>query len=171
MSSRIFQSVIVQMKEATDRMIGVIDADSNVISCSDTSLIGEKWPEAVIRLNSAPDSIVVVDKKTFKPLVSWSAYFDYAVFAEGDDEIARSLCVMAYVALNGAKTYYEEKHDKTSFVKSILSDNILLSDIYVRAKELHVEAELNRGVFVIRRTDDKADAVPVEAVPIARVPP
>ena len=101
MSSRIFQSVIVQMKEATDRTIGVIDADSNVISCSDTSLIGEKWPEAVIRLNSAPDSIVVVDKKTFKPLVSWSAYFDYAVFAEGDDEIARSLCVMAYVALNG----------------------------------------------------------------------
>ena len=84
MSSRIFQSVIVQMKEATDRMIGVIDADSNVISCSDTSLIGEKWPEAVIRLNSAPDSIVVVDKKTFKPLVSWSAYFDYAVFAEGE---------------------------------------------------------------------------------------
>ena len=86
MSSRVFQSVIVQMKEATDRVIGVIDADSNVISCSDTSLIGEKWPEAVIKLNSAPDSVVVVDKKTFKPLVSWSAYFDYAVFAEGDDE-------------------------------------------------------------------------------------
>ncbi len=37
MSSRVFQSVIVQMKEATDRVIGVIDADSNVISCSDTS--------------------------------------------------------------------------------------------------------------------------------------
>ena len=47
MSSRVFQSVIVQMKEATDRMIGVIDADSTVISCSDTSRIGEKWPEAV----------------------------------------------------------------------------------------------------------------------------
>ena len=56
MSSRVFQSVIVQMKEATDRMIGVIDADANVISCSDTSMIGEKWPEAVIRLNSAPDA-------------------------------------------------------------------------------------------------------------------
>ena len=70
----------------------------------------------------------------------------------------------ATVALNTAKSYYEEKHDKTSFVKSILSDNILLSDIYVRAKELHVEAELNRGVFVIRRTDEKADAIPVETV-------
>ena len=151
MSSRVFQSVIVQMKEATDRMIGVIDADSNVISCSDTSLIGEKWPEAVIRLNSGPDSIVVVDHKTFKPLVSWSAYFDYAVFAEGDDETARSLCVMAYVALNGAKTYYEEKHDKAAFVKAIISDNILLGDIYVRAKELHFASEALRAVFLVRQ--------------------
>ena len=106
MSSRMFQSVIVQMKEATDRIIGVIDAEGNVVSCSETSMIGEKWPEAVIRLNSAPDSMVVVEKRTLKPLISWSAYFDYAVFVEGDDEMARSVCLMAYVALNGAKTYY-----------------------------------------------------------------
>ena len=64
MSSRVFQSVIVQMKDATDRMIGVIDSDGNVISCSDTAMIGEKWSDAVIKLNSAPDSIVIVDKKT-----------------------------------------------------------------------------------------------------------
>ena len=161
MSSRVFQSVIVQMKEATDRVIGVIDADSNVISCSDTSLIGEKWPEAVIKLNSAPDSVVVVDKKTFKPLVSWSAYFDYAVFAEGDDETARSLCVMAYVALNGAKTYYEEKHDKGTFVKNIITDNILPGDIYIRAKELHFQTELPRVVFLIRQLG-RADVSAVE---------
>ena len=161
MSSRVFQSVIVQMKEATDRMIGVIDADSTVISCSDTSRIGEKWPEAVIRLNSAPDSIVVVDKKTFKPLVSWSAYFDYAVFAEGDDEIARSLCVMAYVALNGAKTYYEEKHDKGTFVKNIITDNILPGDIYIRAKELHFPTELPRAVYLVRQVG-RSDVAVVE---------
>ena len=163
MSSRIFQSVIVQMKEATDRTIGVIDADSNVISCSDTSLIGEKWPEAVIRLNSAPDSIVVVDKKTFKPLISWSAYFDYAVFAEGDDEIAKSLCVMAYVALNGAKTYYEEKHDKGTFVKNIITDNILPGDVYIRAKELHFVTDVPRAVFLIRQVG-RADVASVDVV-------
>ena len=163
MSSRVFQSVIVQMKEATDRVIGVIDADSNVVSCSDTSLIGEKWPEAVIRLNRAPDSIVVVDHKTFKPLVSWSAYFDYAVFAEGDDETARSLCVMAYVALNGAKTYYEEKHDRGSFVKDIISDNIMLGDIYMRAKELRVATDVSRGIFAIRALQ-KGESVPTETI-------
>ena len=163
MSSRMFQSVIVQMKEATDRVIGVIDADSNVIACSDTSMIGEKWPEAVIRLNSTPDSIVTVDHKTFKPLVNWSAYFDYAVFAEGDDELAHSLCVMAYVALNGAKIHYEEKHDKGTFVKNIITDNILPGDIYIRAKELHFVTDVPRAVFLIRQVS-RADIAAVDVI-------
>ena len=58
---------------------------------------------------------------------------------------------MAAVALNGAKTYYEEKHDKATFVKNIISDNILLGDIYVRAKELHFVSEVPRAVFLIRQ--------------------
>ena len=163
MSSRMFQSVIVQMKEATDRVIGVIDADGNVVSCSETSMIGEKWPEAVIRLNSAPDSMVIVDKRTMKPLISWSAYFDYAVFVDGDDEVARSVCIMAYVALNGAKTYYEEKHDKGTFVKNIITDNILPGDIYIRAKELHFTTDLPRSVLLIRQVG-RADVAAVDVV-------
>ena len=151
MSSRVFQSVIVQMKEATDRLIGVIDTEGVVVSCSDTSLIGEKWTEAVIRLSSAPDSLVVADHKTFKPLISWNAYFDYAVFAEGEDEAAKSLCIMACVALNSAKTFYEEKHDKGTFVKNIITDNILPGDVYIRAKELHFSTEVRRAVLLVRQ--------------------
>ncbi len=151
MSSRVFQSVIVQMKDATDRMIGVIDSDGHVVSCSDSAIIGEKWPGAVLRINGAPDSIVVADKKTFKPLSSWSAYFDYAVFVEGDDETARSVCIMAHVALCGAKTYYEEKHDKGTFVKNIITDNLLPGDIYIRAKELHFATDVQRAVLLIRQ--------------------
>ncbi len=161
MSNRIFQSVILQMKEATDRMIGVIDADGNVIACSDTAKIGEKWPEAVLRLNNAPDAIVTVEKKTFKPLVGWSSYFDFAAFVEGEDETAKSICMMAYVALSGAKTYYEEKHDKGTFVKNIITDNILPGDIYVRAKELHFSTELPRAVFLIRQVG-RADVAAVD---------
>lgn len=42
MSSRMFQSVIMQMKDATDRMLGVIDAEGFVVACSEPSMIGEK---------------------------------------------------------------------------------------------------------------------------------
>ncbi len=163
MSSRMFQSVIVQMKEATDRVIGVIDADGNVVSCTDTGLIGEKWPEAVIRLNNTPDSMIVMEKRTLRPLASWSAYFDYAVFVEGEDDVARSVCTMAYVALNGAKTYYEEKHDKGTFVKNIITDNILPGDIYIRAKELHFTTDLPRAVLLVRQVG-RADVAAVDVL-------
>ena len=163
MSSRVFQSVIMQLKEGTDRTIGVMDTDGVVVSCSDSSLLGEKWTEAVIRLSSAPDSIVVVDQKTFKPLISWSAYFDYAVFAEGEDDVAKSLCILAGVALNGAKSFYEEKHDKGTFVKNIITDNILPGDIYIRAKELHFATDVQRAVILVRQTG-RADVSAIDVI-------
>ena len=164
MSGRIFQNVVLQLKENTDRTVGVIDGEGVVIACSELSMIGQRWSEYVAAVNGAAGSMVCFDGKTFKALSGWGNQFDYAVFAFGDNEISKTICSMATVALNAAKSYYEEKHDRGSFVKDIISDNIMLSDLYIRAKELHVEAELNRGVFVVRRTDEKADAIPVETV-------
>ena len=70
---------------------------------------------------------------------------------------------MATVALNAAKSYYEEKHDRGSFIKDIISDNIMLGDIYVRAKELRVTADVPRGVFVVR-TLKKGESVPTDVI-------
>ena len=120
MSSRMFQSVIMQMKEASDRLIGVIDGDGNVVAATEPSGLGEKWEDAAHRLNATSEIVTVSDGKTFKALTSWSARFDYAVFVNGEDEQARSLCIMACVALNGAKTNYEEKHDRGTFVKNLI---------------------------------------------------
>jgi len=164
MSGRMFLNVVAQFKEMTDIRIGVIDSEGTVIACTDLQEIGKKWPQFVQPINDAGDECVVLEGKTFKALPGWGGQFDFAAYAEGEDEVGRTACAMASVALNGAKGYYEEKHDKTSFVKNIISDNILLSDIYIRAKELHVDAEIPRGVFVIRRRDEHADNVTVEAV-------
>ena len=164
MSGRIFLNVVLQFKETTDTTIGVIDSEGTVIACTELQEIGKKWPQLVRPINDAGEDCVTLEGKTFKALSSWSGQFDFAAYAEGEGEMSRTVCAMATVALNAAKSYYEEKHDKTSFVKSIISDNILLSDIYLRAKELRLEAEMNRGVLVIRRRDERADAVTVEAV-------
>ena len=153
MSGRIFQNVVLQLKETTDRVIGVIDTEGTVVACSELSGIGKKWPEYVPAINAAEGAAIVLDGKTFKALAGWGARFDYAVFASGEDAISHTVCAMATVALNTAKAHYEEKHDKGSFIKNIISDNILLGDIYVRAKELHVTTEVPRGVFVLRRMD------------------
>lgn len=152
MSSRVFQSVVLQMKESTDRAIGVIDSEGTVIACNKLALVGEKWEGSVDAINTDEGEVIIYGGKTFKPLAGWGSQFDYAAFVQGGDNEARLICVMAVVALNGAKAYYEEKHDKATFVKSIISDNILMGDIYVRAKELHFISEVPRAVFLIRQT-------------------
>ncbi len=166
MSGRIFQNVVLQFKDTTDRTVGVIDAEGTVIACSELAGIGKKWNKYVPLIETAEGECVSVEGKTFKALPDWGTHFDYAVFADGEDVVGRTVCAMAAVALNSAKSYYEEKHDKSSFIKNIVSDNILPSDIYLRAKELHVAAEVRRGVFVIRPVDDAAEAVPVESVQV-----
>jgi len=163
MSGRIFQNVILQIKETTDRTIGVLDGEGTVISCSDLGLIGNKWPEFVDIISHAEGGVISYQGKTFKTLGGWGGQFDYAVFVMGDDEIGRTVCSVSSVSLNSAKAYYEEKHDRASFIKNIISDNIMLSDIYMRAKELHVAPEVPRGVFLIRHTE-KAEAVPMDVV-------
>ena len=159
MSSRVFQSVVLQMKDSTDRAIGVIDSEGTVVACNDLGCIGEHWPGAVETVNRAEGVPASFAGHTFQALNGWGSQFDYAAFAAGEDGEARTLCSMAAVALNGAKTYYEEKHDKATFVKNIISDNILLGDIYVRAKELHFVSEAPRAVFLIRQVENADPAL------------
>ena len=163
MSGRIFQNVVLQLKENTDRTVGVIDGEGIVIACSELAMIGQRWAEHVPVINAAGGAIVASDGKTFKALNGWGAQFDYAAFAFGDNEISRTVCAMATVALNAAKAYYEEKHDRGSFIKDIISDNIMLGDIYVRAKELRVVADVPRGVFAVR-TLKKGESVPTDVI-------
>ena len=47
MSGRIFQGVVLQMKENTDRTIGVMDGEGVVVACSELTLIGQRWAEYV----------------------------------------------------------------------------------------------------------------------------
>ena len=56
--------------------------------------------------------------KTFKAMPGWGTHFDYAVFTSGDDSVGRTVCSMACVALNAAKVYYEEKHDKAPLLRT-----------------------------------------------------
>ena len=151
MSNSVFQSVIVQLRDVSDRVFGVIDTEGCVISCTDMSVLGERWTDAALKVGNASESIVTFAQKSFKAIMGSSNYFEYAVFCSGDDETARSFCQMAFIALNDAKTFYEEKHDRGTFVKNIIMDNILPGDIYIRAKELHFATDAPRAVFLIRQ--------------------
>ena len=151
MANSVFQSVIVQLKEVAERTVGVLDTDGCVISCTDATLLGEHWPDAILRVTGTPEMAISFGQRTYRAIVSKTNCVEYAVFCDGDDEQARFCCNMAYIALGDAKNFYEEKHDRGTFIKNIIMDNILPSDIYVRAKELRFAADAPRAVFLIRQ--------------------
>ena len=50
---------------------------------------------------------------------------------------------------------YKERFDKDNFIKNLLLDNLLLVDIYNRAKKLHIDTDVKRVVFIIETHNEK----------------
>lgn len=148
MSNRLFQGVIHQMKDAIDKTFGVIDESSVVIACSELGRIGE--PMEVI---SQPTAEVFTDNGyTFKALGN-NQTSGYTVFVEGDDIIASKYAAVLAVAFSNIKFYYDEKYDRSNFIKNIILDNILPGDIYLKARELYFNSDVMRTVILIRTLD------------------
>ncbi len=161
MSNRLFQSIIFQMRDAVNRIIGVIDENGVVIACSELIKIGEV--RSGLREEFAFSSDAVVSGGyTYRPLGT-STRVEYAVFVEGDDKLAEKMGTLIAVSLNNIKNLYEEKYDKNALVKNIITDNILPSDIYIKSKELRFNAEASRAVFLIK-FHTRSDMVPYDMV-------
>ncbi len=150
MSNRLFQGVIHQMKDAIDRAIGVIDDTSVVIACSELGRIGEVI-ESVTAETLGSTAPFVINGQTFKAFGS-GANGDYAVFVEGNDDIAQKYSQLLAVSLSSIKQYYDEKYDRANFIKNVILDNILPGDIYLKARELRFNSEISRVCMLIKIT-------------------
>ena len=97
MSGRIFQNVVLQFKDTTDRTVGVIDAEGTVIACSELTGIGKKWAKYVEAIDAAEGGCIALEGKTFKALEGWGGQFDFAAFTRGEDALSSTVCSMATV--------------------------------------------------------------------------
>ena len=150
MANRVFQSVIYQMKDAINRVVGVVDETGAVISCSELNLIGEVRDGFVAERLTAGDRFVR-DGYTYQQFSS-AKHNDYAVFVEGADETAGQFAAVLSISLQSIKQYHDEKFDKSNFIKNVVLDNILPGDIYAKARELHFATDVSRVVFIVRVT-------------------
>ncbi|MDD6275247.1 MAG: helix-turn-helix domain-containing protein [Clostridia bacterium] len=148
MSNRLFQGVIHQMRGAIDRTIGIIDETGAVISCSELGRIGEVRSSAAAAAFMDAE-VCVVDGCTYKAFGS-QIHQEYAVFVDGDDDLAEKYVNISAVALNNLKLYFDEKYDRNNFIKNVILDNILPGDIYLKARELRFNNDASRTVLLIR---------------------
>lgn len=148
MSNRLFQSVVHQMKDTMDCIIGVIDKTAAIIACSELSKIGTTNEFVSLDLNDSHD-IFIRDGYTYKPFGTHMKP-DFAVFVEGVDDTAAKYANILAISLSSLKQYYDEKYDRNNFIKNVVLDNVLPADILVKARELHFNSDVSRVVLLIR---------------------
>lgn len=136
------------MRDTMDCTIGVVDGAATIVACSELSKIGTTNEFVSLDLSDSHD-IFVRDGYTYKPFGSHIKP-DYAVFVEGTDDNAAKYASIMAITLSSIKQYYDEKYDRSNFIKSVVLDNILPGDIVVKARELHFNSDVSRVVLLIR---------------------
>ena len=74
---------------------------------------------------------------------------EYVLIVVGTGEDVYMAGKMAAFQIQNLLVAYKERFDKDNFVKNLLLDNLLLIDIYSRAKKLHIQTDVKRVVMII----------------------
>ena len=117
---------------------------------------------AVVAFSGSPaDSQVVQGRHFFK--IFDEQQLEYVLVANGESEESYMVGKMAAFQISNLLVAYKERFDKDNFIKNLLLDNLLLVDIYNRAKKLHIDTEVKRVIFIIETSHDK-DSVSLDNV-------
>ena len=159
-SNQILQSTIDGLKMISRIDFAVIDLEGNVLAS--TNAEAEEFRSAVVSFVDSPaDSQVVQGHQFFK--IFDENQLEYILIANGSSDDVNMVGKMTVFQIQNLLVAYKERFDKDNFIKNLLLDNLLLVDIYNRAKKLHIEAEARRVVFLLE-TDHEKDSSSLESV-------
>lgn len=159
-SNQILQSTIDGLKGITRIDICVMDTEGKVLATTIEN--AEQYENAVLAFVTSPaDSQAIQGYQFFK--VFDEHQLEYVILAKGDSEDVFTIGKIASFQIQNLLVAYKERYDKDNFIKNLLLDNLLLVDIYNRAKKLHIDTEARRVVYIIETKNEK-DANALETV-------
>ena len=151
-SNQILQNTIEGIKSISRVDLHVADTDGKIIAS--TSQLGDEFGHAIISfVNSPADSQSVQEYQFFK--VYDESQLELILIAQGTSDDVFMVGKMAAFQIQNLLVAYKERFDKDSFIKNLLLDNLLLVDIYNRAKKLHIEADVRRVVMILEMPQEK----------------
>ena len=151
-SNQVLQNTLEGLKEISRTEFCVIDTDGKVLASTFSDF--EIQPADIQAfVESQADSQLVKGFQYFKVCDDYQ--LEYVLVAHGDDEDTYMVGKLAAFQIQNLIVAYKERFDKDSFIKNLLLDNLLLVDIYNRAKKLHIEADVRRVVMILELQQEK----------------
>lgn len=148
MAARLFQSILLEIKNKIPFILGIVDGTGNIVSCTELRYIGENV-EAAEEFFRSGDEEAEYNGYTFRKLDGYENGAEYAVFAGESGQSASIACNITAIAISNSKSLYDEKHDKATFIKKIILDNILPGDIYIKSREMQFQSDAKRVAYLI----------------------
>ncbi len=145
-SNQILQSTLEGLKGIARVELCVADMDGNVAASTSDSL-DSCLPAVRAFIDSPADSQEVQGNRFFK--IYDDQQLEYILVVGGTGENFYMVGKMAAFQVQNLLVAYKERFDKDNFIKNLLLDNLLLVDIYSRAKKLHIPADADRVVLII----------------------
>ncbi len=148
MISKAFQTIITQMADVFPKRFGIADSHGLILAYNGSEPDPDIMDELVMAVSNS-DKTLFKNGYTVKAM-SNKPYAEYIVYVDGTDEVSKYCCNSIVIAANNVRHYYDEKYDKTNFMQNIILDNLLSFDLHQKARELHVDIEAPRAVFIIK---------------------
>ena len=149
-SNQVLQSTIDSIKGIARLDVAIADIDGKVLAT--TFLEDKELSNMVVSFaESQADSQAAGGYQFFK--IFDEHQLEFVLIAHGDSDDVYMVGKLAVLQIQTLLVAYREKFDKDNFVKNLLLDNLLLVDIYNRAKKLHIEVGVRRVVFLIESNE------------------
>ena len=153
MAGKYLNTMLYQLKEAFGRKLGMIDYTGYITSPGNPLEIDSNV-NLILSGCESREGTVHYFGYTFRP-VFVRGKLDFIAFVEGEDQTAAKFAEILTISIDNIKQFYDDKFDKTNFVKNIMMDNVLPGDVFVKSKELHLSYEAMRVVLVVKKNDKK----------------
>ena len=151
-SNQILQTNIEGLKGITRVDLCICDTEGKVLASTFTG--AEEYESAILAFVDSPaDSQVIQGYQFFK--VFDEHQLEYILLARGASDDVYMVGKLAAFQIQNLLVAYKERFDKDNFIKNLLLDNLLLVDIYNRAKKLHIEADVRRVVMILEMPQEK----------------
>ena len=151
-SSQVLQKTIDELRAITRIDLCVLSLEGQKVA----STFSEEGfePEYVREFVKSPaDSQVLQAYHFFK--IYDDQNVEYVLVTSGGSEDAYMIGKIAVCEIQNLIVAYKERLDKNNFIQNLLLDNLLLVDIYNRAKKLHIETSVKRVVYIIETKYEK----------------
>jgi carbohydrate diacid regulator len=145
-SNQILQSTIDGLKAIARVELCIVDTEGKDV-VSTTGHMANISRSAKEFAQGPADSQEIQGYQYFK--IYDEQQLEYILICTGSGDNVYMLGKMIAYQIQSLLVAYKERFDKDNFIKNLLLDNLLLVDIYSRAKKLHIQSDARRVAMIV----------------------